>query len=73
MRRSGPSIPGLISLIPLFERAADLIIGARWIRWHFVDRRIYEAPQAPLRGLETGLNRLRRRLASESSWSITTG
>lgn len=51
--------------IALFERSADLLLGSRWIRWHFVAHREFDKAGAALLGLETALHRLRRRIVSE--------
>lgn len=58
------------ALVGLFEWSADVLLGARWVRWRFVERRVFEDEAASLRGLETGLQRLRRRVASEVGRSI---
>ena len=41
-----------------FERANALLGAARWARWHFLERRTFDDPEAVLRGLRRGLERL---------------
>src|SRR5439155_6917801 len=55
------------ALIELFEASAALLGAGRWVRWHFVEGRVFEHPQTVARGLERGLTRLAR-LAAEASW-----
>ncbi|CAN5883823.1 hypothetical protein BH23PLA1_BH23PLA1_00640 [soil metagenome] len=45
-------------LIEVFERSAALLGGARWVRWHFVERRTFDDPEAEIVGLRRALNRL---------------
>jgi homoserine kinase type II len=56
--------PVEITLIDLFEKTADLLIGERWIRWHFLEHRRFDDSQAISRGLARGLKRVER-LADE--------
>ena len=49
------------SLISVFELSADLLIGERWLRWSYLERRNFEDPQAVSKGLARGLNRLKHR------------
>jgi Ser/Thr protein kinase RdoA (MazF antagonist) len=46
------------ALIDDFERANALLGPARWARWHFLDRRTFDDPEAVSRGLRRGLERL---------------
>jgi homoserine kinase type II len=48
------------SLIPVFERSAALLTGARWTRWHFCEGRRFEDPGAALQGLERAVEQLLR-------------
>jgi homoserine kinase type II len=47
-----------LALIDHFERANALLGTGRWARWHFLDRRTFDDPEAILRGLRRGLERL---------------
>ncbi len=42
-----------------FEVTSRILSGARWIRWAFVDGRVFDDPLALERGLKTALGRLR--------------
>ncbi len=55
-----PLLPTEVSLIAVFERSADLLIGERWLRWHYLEARRFEDPQAVAKGLARGLRRLER-------------
>jgi Ser/Thr protein kinase RdoA (MazF antagonist) len=46
------------ALIDDFERANALLGTVRWARWHFLDRRTFDDPEAVSRGLRRGLERL---------------
>jgi homoserine kinase type II len=48
------------ALIALFEASALLLGGGRWIRWHFVEGRPFDDPNAVAQGLERGVDRLAR-------------
>jgi homoserine kinase type II len=48
------------ALIEPFDASAALLGAAHWIRWHFVERRVFEDPRAVLRGIERGLARISR-------------
>jgi homoserine kinase type II len=45
-------------LIEAFEQTTSLLMGNHWIRWHFLERRMFEDPEAVLQGLRRGLERL---------------
>ena len=45
-------------LIDVFETAAALLIGERWVRWHYVENRRFDDPHAVASGLARGLLRL---------------
>lgn len=45
-------------LIEAFEASAALLSAGHWIRWHFLDKRVFEDPHAVSRGIERGLERL---------------
>jgi homoserine kinase type II len=47
-------------LLKVFEDSADLIGGGHWVRWHFVEGRVFGHPEAVLRGLERGADRAAR-------------
>jgi homoserine kinase type II len=59
-----PLDPDEINLIGVFEAGTAVLMGERWIRWHCLDQRHFDDPTAVSRGLERGLNRLKR-LAGE--------
>jgi homoserine kinase type II len=59
-----PLKPAEVTLIGVFESSADLLIGERWVRWHFLENRRFEDPHAVSKGLARGLRRLER-LASQ--------
>ncbi len=46
--------------IEAFEKSANLLGGARWIRWHFVDRVAFADQTAIFRGLSQSVNRINR-------------
>jgi Ser/Thr protein kinase RdoA (MazF antagonist) len=46
------------TLIDAFEVSACLLTGGHWLRWHFVEGRTFDDPQAVRTGLERGLERL---------------
>lgn len=48
------------ALIALFEASAALLGGGRWIRWHFVEGRPFDDPNAVAQGIERGVDRLAR-------------
>ncbi len=58
--RIRPLLPTEVSLIAVFEESADLLIGERWLRWHYLEARRFEDPQAVAKGLARGLRRLER-------------
>lgn len=55
-----PLDPAEAAAIEAFERSAALLGGARWIRWHFVERRGFDDPSAAERGLLRGVEKLER-------------
>ena len=55
-----PLDPGEARLIPVFEATTALLIGERWARWHFVENRHFDDPEAVSKGLDRGLGRLER-------------
>ena len=69
--RIRPLSPTEISLINVFESSADLLIGERWLRWHYLKAHRFEDPQAVAKGLARGLNRLARLTLSASIPSST--
>jgi Ser/Thr protein kinase RdoA (MazF antagonist) len=58
--RVRPLDPAESRLIDIFETTTALLIGERWVRWHYVENRSFDDPQAVLNGLERGLMRLDR-------------
>jgi Ser/Thr protein kinase RdoA (MazF antagonist) len=55
-----PLDPGEARLIPVFEATTALLIGERWTRWHYVENRHFDDPEAVSLGLDRGLRRLER-------------
>ena len=49
-----------LTMIAVFERSADVLLGGHWVRWHFVERRRFEDPSAVLTGLRRGVERVER-------------
>jgi homoserine kinase type II len=47
-------------LIGVFEQSAAVLGGARWIRWHYCERRVFDDPLAVERGLARAVDRLAR-------------
>jgi len=55
-----PLQPAETNLIGVFESSADLLIGERWLRWHYLENRRFDDSQAVSKGLARGLKRLER-------------
>jgi homoserine kinase type II len=49
------------ALVGVFDRSADLLAGAHWVRWHFLEGRSFDDPHAVDRGIARGLERLAAR------------
>jgi Ser/Thr protein kinase RdoA (MazF antagonist) len=47
-------------LLKVFEDSADLLGGGHWVRWHFIEGRVFHDPDAILLGLERGVDRVAR-------------
>ena len=62
--RVRPLDPAEARLIAVFEATTALLIGERWVRWHYVENRHFDDPQAVSKGLDRGLMRLDGSLAS---------
>jgi Ser/Thr protein kinase RdoA (MazF antagonist) len=58
-----PLSPHEVESIDLFAESAAWLGPARWIRWHFVERRPFDDPDAVRRGLDRSLSRLFERIA----------
>jgi Phosphotransferase enzyme family len=58
--RIRPLDPDETRLINVFETTTALLIGERWARWHYVENRGFDDPQAVSNGLQRGLMRLQR-------------
>jgi Ser/Thr protein kinase RdoA (MazF antagonist) len=56
--RVQPLAPLEQSAIEPFESATAVLIGERWVRWHFLEGRRFENPQAVSWGLARGLEAL---------------
>jgi len=55
-----PLDPAETSLIGAFQSATALLIGERWIRWHFIEDRCFDDQQAVTQGLARSLKQLER-------------
>lgn len=53
-----PLAPEETALIEVFERSSAVLVGGHWVRWHFVEGRVFDDPAAVARGLAKGLERL---------------
>lgn len=53
-----PITPVDLTVLDIFEAANALLGGARWVRWHFVENRRFENPDAVASGLGRSLWRL---------------
>lgn len=53
-----PLHPAETQAIPIFEQANALLAPARWARWHFLERRRFDDPEATRQGFLRGLGRL---------------
>jgi Ser/Thr protein kinase RdoA (MazF antagonist) len=53
-----PLVEPEVRSIEAFERANALLGPARWVRWHFLESRVFDEPDAIVRGLRRGLERL---------------
>ena len=49
------------SLIDAFESSAAVLGAGHWVRWHFLEGRAFDDPEAVSRGIVRGLERLSRR------------
>jgi Ser/Thr protein kinase RdoA (MazF antagonist) len=58
--RIRPLDPAEIGLIADFEAGTALLIGERWLRWHYLENRRFDDPSAVSSGLERGLKQLNR-------------
>jgi Ser/Thr protein kinase RdoA (MazF antagonist) len=59
--RVRPLHPSELAVVDQFESSADLLIGERWIRWHYVEKRSFNDPKVVIEGIRRGLDRLERR------------
>jgi homoserine kinase type II len=50
-----------LALIDVFEDSAALLGAGRWVRWHFLEGRVFDDPSAVAGGIARGLDRLARR------------
>ena len=53
-----PLTPDESSLVAVFERSSALLGPAHWVRWHFLEGRVFDDTLAVVRGLERGVARL---------------
>jgi Ser/Thr protein kinase RdoA (MazF antagonist) len=52
--------------IAVFEKSGDLLRGARWLQWHYVDHRRFEDPKAVIQGLGRSVTRLSQAKSSQA-------
>ncbi|WP_406696115.1 phosphotransferase [Singulisphaera sp. Ch08] len=52
-------------LIDAFDASAALLGVGHWVRWHFLEKRVFEDSNAVARGIERGLERLLRHVSGE--------
>src|SRR5262249_33732062 len=55
------------ALIAAFESSSALLIGEHWIRWHYVERRVFDDPLAVTHGIARGLGHLERLATREGA------
>ena len=48
------------ALIDAFASSSALLIGERWIRWHYIEGRRFDDPTAAIRGSPRGVAHRRR-------------
>ncbi len=58
--RIRPLDVGEAALIDAFASSSGLLIGERWIRWHYVEGRRFDDPSAVARGIARGVAHLER-------------
>jgi len=58
--RVRPLDPAETGLIGLFESATSLLIGERWVRWHYLEHRLFDDPEAISKGLERSLKQIEK-------------
>lgn len=58
--RVRPLDPDEAAAIPAFTTSTALLIGERWIRWHYVEGRRFDDPSAVVTGLMRSVERLGR-------------
>ena len=68
--RVRPLDPDEARLIEVFEATTALLIGERWARWHYVENRHFDDPQAVSKGLDRGLMRVQRLVRELSGSTI---
>ncbi len=61
-----PLDPSESALIEVFECSSALLIGERWARWHYLEQRTFDDPEAVTRGIEKSAARLERLLQTGS-------
>jgi Ser/Thr protein kinase RdoA (MazF antagonist) len=60
-------------LIDVFEGSSAILGPGHWVRWHFLEGRRFQEPNAVIRGLEKGLERLETWVRPRnSSGSVTS-
>jgi Ser/Thr protein kinase RdoA (MazF antagonist) len=55
-----PLEDGEWALMNVFDRTSAVLGAARWIRWHFLEHRVFADPTAVARGLSRAVDRLAR-------------
>ena len=59
------------ALIDAFAAASALLVGERWVRWHYAEGRRFDDPSAAARGIARGLDHLERRARSDGPRSAS--
>ena len=61
------------ALIDAFDRSAALLMGGHWARWHFLEGRAFDDPDAVRLGLDRGLRRVARLAAGPGAQDAGAG
>lgn len=64
-----PLDPTESTLIAVFESSAAILIGERWSRWHYLEHRTFDDPDAVASGIAKSISQMERWVAaSRGSW-----
>jgi homoserine kinase type II len=58
-----PLDPAESALIEVFEASTAILIGERWSRWHYLEHRTFDDPEAVARGIAKSLSQMERLVA----------